>query len=306
MLNSSLVPNYGKASINTMDIADARGLERLDFLIGEVDKLVSLPDIYYRLETALESPTATIDDFSRLLSADPNLCARLLRMANSAFYSFPAKIETIDRAVGTIGLRQIRELVLVTSVIEMFDGVPIEQVDMRSFWEHSVAVGVIARAVAQYAGMPQSERFYIPGLLHDIGRLVLYLKFPVMMADILDQAVAQPRMLYTFEAHQLGYTHADVGGRLLELWKVPQSIHEPVRYHHDVMAAPEFNLIAGAVHIADAWVNRQKMGSSGEHTEPAIDVEALKLMNIQEYELEEIWALAKDEIVDIINQFLNH
>jgi len=294
------------ASINNMDIAEVRGLERLDVLISEVDKLVTLPDIYYRLETALESPATTLDDFSRLLSADPNLCARLLRMANSAFYSFPAKIETIERAVGTIGLRQIRELVLVTSVIETFNGVSIELVDMRSFWEHSVAVGVLARAVAQYAGMPQSERFYIPGLLHDIGRLVLYLKFPGMMAEILDQAKAQSRMLYTFEIQQLGYTHADIGGRLLEFWKVPQSIYEPVRNHHNPAEAPEYNQMASAVHIADAWVNRQQLGTSGEHIDPPIDAEALNLLNMQEYELEEIWALAIDEATDVINQFLSH
>jgi len=306
MLDLSLVPEKCMASINTMDIAEVRGLERLDVLITEVDKLVSLPDIYYRLETALEDPTSTIDDFSRLLSVDPSLCARLLRMANSAFYSFPAKIETIERAVGTIGLRQIRELVLVTSVIEMFNGVPIEHVNMRSFWEHSVAVGVLARAVAQYAGMPQSERFYIPGLLHDIGRLVLYLKFPGMMAEILDQAAVQAQMLYTFEDQQLGYTHADIGGRLLEFWKVPQSIHEPVRYHHKPAEGPDYNQMACAVHIADAWVNRQQLGSSGEHTEPPINAEALRLMSIQEYELEEIWALAKDEVADVINQFLSH
>ncbi|MCH8105647.1 MAG: HDOD domain-containing protein, partial [Proteobacteria bacterium] len=161
---------------------------------------------------------------AKLLGSDPDLCARLLSLANSAFYSFPAKIETIDRAISTIGLRQIRELVLVTTVLKMFTGIPIKAVNMGSFWEHRVAVGVFAKSIAQYAGLPQSERYYIAGLLHDIGRLVLYIKLPDLMNGLLAQCESDQQFLYVMEQQQLSYTHAEVGGRLLERWKVPQSI----------------------------------------------------------------------------------
>jgi len=294
------------AGINTIDISEVRGQDRRDILISEVNKLISLPDIYYRLESAVESPTATTDDFSLLLSTDVDLCARLLRMANSAFYSFPAKIETIDRAISTIGIRQIRELILMTSVIEAFNGVPIEQVNMRTFWEHSVAVGVLARAMARHAGQSQPERFYIPGLLHDIGRLVLYLKLPGLMLEIVSQAKEQGQPLFLFELEHLDYTHAEIGGRLLEFWKVPQSIHEPVFHHHQPHKASEFIQLASAIHIADAWVNGEQFGSSGEFGTPVIKPEALQVMGIQLHEMDEIWTTAKDEINDIVNQFLNH
>lgn len=89
-------------------------------------------------------------------------------MANSAFYSFPSKIDTIDRVVSTIGLRQIRELVLPTSVMKMFSKVPLGIVNMNSFLEHSVAVDVFAKSLAQYAGLPHSEQFYqVPDLMHE-------------------------------------------------------------------------------------------------------------------------------------------
>ncbi|MDH5353398.1 MAG: HDOD domain-containing protein [Gammaproteobacteria bacterium] len=294
------------ASINTIDIEKARGSAGLDFLINKIDKLVTLPEVYYRLEAAIEDPASSSDDFSRLLSVDPDLCARLLRMANSAFYSFPARIETIDRAVSTIGLRQITELVLVTSVIEIFNNVPIEQVDMRSFWEHSVSVGVLSRAIAQFAGLPQSERYYIPGLLHDIGRLALYLKLPGMMGDLIQQVKLQEQSLTVLEMEQLGYSHANVGGYLLEHWKVPQSIYEPVNFHHEPLFAHEFTPISCAVNIADIWVNHKKRGSSGEAYEISMNTDALQLLGLQIYDLEEIWALAIDEIADVIRQFLNH
>ncbi len=294
------------ASINSMDITEIRGREKLDILVSEVDKLVTLPEIYYRLESVFESPVNTLSDISSLISADPNLCARLLRMANSAFYSFPAKIETIERAIGTIGLRQLREMVLATSVIEVFSGIPVEHVDMRKYWRHSVAVGVMARAIARHAELPQAERFYTHGLLHDIGRLVLYIKLPGMMGEMLERANSQSEMLYVLEQQQLDYNHADIGGRLLELWKVPRSIYEAVSYHHDPSLAQEFALVTSAVHIADAWVNCEALGNSGEIVNPPISNEAMQLLNLQEADLAEIWVKAADEIVNIVNQFLTH
>lgn len=294
------------ASINTIDIDKVRGLEGLEYLVKNIDKLVTLPEIYYRLETAIEDPASTTDDFSRLLSVDPDLCARLLRMANSAFYSFPARIETIDRAINTIGLRQINELVLVTSVIEIFNSVPIEQVSMRSFWEHSVSVGVFSRSIAKYASLPQSERFYIPGLLHDIGRLALYLKLPSMMGDLVARVKSLNLSLTVLEKEQLGYSHADVGGTLLEYWKVPHSIYESVNFHHDPLQAQEFTPMACAVNIADAWVSHQENPGSDDDIELTISADALQLLGMQVYELDEIWTLAKDEITDVTRQFLNH
>jgi len=227
-------------------------------------------------------------------------------MANSAFYSFPAKIESIDRAINTIGMRQIRELVLATSVINIFDDLNIEQVSMRSFWEHSVAVGVLSRAIAQNAGLPQSERFYIPGLLHDIGRLVLFIKLPRLMSELLPQSIDEAKSLFSLEQQYLGYSHAEVGGRLLEFWKLPQSIFEPVSYHHHPEKSPDFEQMASAVHIADAWVNYLKVGAGSESSSLVINNQALETMSMQESEMEEIWTLAKDQVSDVINRFLSH
>jgi HD-like signal output (HDOD) protein len=191
------------ASVVQLNVTQAHGTAGLDFLVTEVDKLVSLPDIYYRLEEAIVEPTSTTDSIANLLRSDPDLCARMLRMANSAFYSFPTKIETIERAVTTVGLRQIRELVLVTAVIKAFEGIPSGTVNMSTFWEHSVAVGIMAREIGRHAGIPNSGGFYIPGLLHDLGRLVMYLKLPGMMHDLLNQRTISGRPMYLLEREVL-------------------------------------------------------------------------------------------------------
>lgn len=163
------------ASINPTNVVTVQGYSGLESLVVEVDKLVSLPDIYYRLEETIVDPTSTVEVISNLLRSDPDLCARMLRMANSAFYSFPTKVETIERAVSTIGLRQIRELVLVTAVVKAFEGIPPGTVNMETFWEHSLAVGIMARKLGQQAGLPDADSYYIPGMLHDIGARLLEL-----------------------------------------------------------------------------------------------------------------------------------
>ncbi len=294
------------ASVNPLDFHNARGLGGLEELIAEVDKLVSLPDIYYRLEEAIIDPTTTTDRIADLLRSDPDLCARMLRMANSAFYSFPTKIETIERAVSTIGLRQIRELVLVTSVIKAFEGIPPGTVNMNTFWEHSVAVGIMARELGQHTAVPNADAFYIPGLLHDIGRLVMYLKLPGLMHDLLEQRSQSGRMMYGLERDRLEYSHAEIGGRLLEFWKVPQSIWEPVATHHDPRRGGEFAHAACAVHIADAWVNTHRIGSSGGGFELQIDPDAMSLIGVDIDELDRIGAIACEQIHAVVRQFMGH
>ncbi|MCK5665266.1 MAG: HDOD domain-containing protein [Thiotrichaceae bacterium] len=292
------------ATQKRIEIMDFGGPSNIDLLVSEVDKLVSLPDVYYRLEALIEHPTSTVTDFAGVLASDPDLCARLLSLANSAFYSFPASIETVDKAVQIIGVRQVRELVLATSIIKVFEKMPLGMINMKSFWEHSVAVGVLAKSIGQYCNISQPERFYVAGLLHDIGRLVFYIKMPGLMHELLIQREAKEACLYKLEQESLGYSHAEAGGRLLENWRVPESIHEPVSFHHKPEQSLDFTQVTAAVHIADVWVNKNQVGTSGERFALPINNFALEQLNLQSYELDEIWILAEEAMKDITKQFL--
>ncbi len=294
------------ASATPLDVTAVHGTIGLNLLVEEVDKLVSLPDIYYRLEEVIVNPSSTTDSIAVLLRSDPDLCARMLRMANSAFYSFPTKIDTIERAVSTIGLRQIRELVLVTSVVKAFEGFHSGQVKMATFWEHSIAVGIMAREIGQHAGIPSASGFYIPGLLHDLGRLVMYLKLPGLMHDLLSQRENSERAMYLLELEMLTYSHADIGGRLLEFWKIPQSIWEPVATHHNPVAAGEFVLTACAIHIADAWINSNRTDSGGSRFTLAIDSEVLELIGVDIDAVEKAALVAAGQTLAVVRQFMSH
>ncbi len=292
------------ATANRQEIKDYAGHANIELLINEITKLISLPDIYYRLEALIERPDSTLDDFTRLLATEPDLCARLLSLANSAFYCFPSTIESVDKAVQIIGIRQIRELVLATSVVNAFNQIPPGEVNMKLFWEHSVAVGVLAKCIGQYCRLPQPERFYVSGLLHDIGRLIFYVKLPGLMHDLLQQREDQQTLLYELEQQVLGYSHAEAGGLLLKNWQIPQSIYEPVLFHHDPQRADEFATVTAAVHVADIWINKYQMGSSGERFDLPCDEQALKHLNLQLEDMDQVWAEAAGQIREVFNQFL--
>ncbi len=279
---------------------------KIDELIDQIDKLVSVPDVYYRLESLIESPKSTVSDFQQVLGADMDLCARLLNIANSAFYSLPMQIDSIEKAITIIGTRQIREMVLVTAVMKTFNSLPLNVVDMNSFWKHSIAVGVMSKHIAQGSRMAQADKIYVPGLLHDIGRLVLYIKCQEEMTLLFHKRDAEDVSLLALEEDYFGFTHAEVGGKLLRKWNVPESIIEPVMQHHQPHNSFEYHRQSCAIYLADMVVMQHEFGHSGEAHIKEIDPSILKELDLTLPQLDEIWQHAKEEISDISCQFLKH
>ena len=117
-------------------------------LVEDSRSLISLPEVYVRLRQVMDAPDSSMEDVAKVIALDPALTARLLRIANSALYNFPAQIETLSRAVNILGLRQVHDLVLATSVAKAFNGLPNELMDMKTFWYRSIYRGFLAREFA--------------------------------------------------------------------------------------------------------------------------------------------------------------
>jgi len=284
-------------------------MKDVDELISEVVKLVSVPDVYYKLESLIEQPSSSIDDFAQVLGADADLCARLLNLANSAFYSMSTPIVSIEKAVMQIGVRQIREMVLVTAIKGAFDSLPSDQVDMDSFWRHSIAVGMMAKHLAKAIRMPQPDRMYVPGLLHDLGRLVLFLKMSSVMSELMRRRDDEKLSLQQLEQDYLSFTHADVGARLLAQWKVPASIVEPILHHHQPHYSLEYHRETCLLFIADRVVMEQGFGDSGEANLGAFSEQELLIVKEQGLDLDQlskIWQDAEEEVKEVSRQFLKH
>ena len=244
-----------------------------DLLTGYVE-VSSLPVVYYKINEAINNPRTSMANISKIISDDPGLMVRLLRLVNSAFYGFPSKIETVTQALVIIGTNQLRDLVLATSITRLFEGIPEDLVTMDSFWRHSIACGIAAKSLATYRNETNVERFLIAGMLHDIGRLILYKKEGDQAREILLRCHLNKTLLILTEQELLGFDHAALGRRLLQAWNLPLSLEEAVAFHHIPHEAMHYPIEATIVHLADIMVNALQWGSSGEHYVPPLDERA--------------------------------
>lgn len=240
-------------------------------LIRETPTVSSLPGVYTRLNDAVNDPRTSSHDVADVITEDTGLAARLLKLANSAFFGFPSRIDTISRAVTLVGTRQLRDLALATSIIDQFDGLSTGAVTMESFWQHSVACGVTARILALHRREPNVERYFVTGLMHDIGRLLMFSTLPELAAEALDEAERHGELLYRTERRVLGFDHAEVGGALLKQWKLPVHTVSAVAYHHKPANDSGLRTDTAIVHVADLIANALRIGSSGERYVPPLD-----------------------------------
>jgi len=258
----------------------------------EVNQLASLPTIFARINEAVNSPGSSMGDIARVISEDSGLSARLLRLANSAFYGFPAKIETITHALTVIGTQQVRDLALATSVMTAFGGIPKELIDMRAFWSHSLVCGVAARVLATQRRESNAERYFVAGVLHDIGRLLIFQNQPDLAKESLRQAQEENALLPPIEKQRFGIDHATLGGSLLSLWKLPPSLEEMVACHHRPLAAARYPEGAAIIHLADILAHVMELGFSGEIFIPPLDQEAWNQLGLSA----SVFSLVMDQI----------
>ncbi len=230
-------------------------------LLDDVEGLVSPPDICLHLFELIHSPTTGTRDIAAVVRVDPNLTARLLRIANSSFYNFSRRIDTISRAVTVIGTAELYQLVLSISAVKTFANIPNELVKMETFWRHSVYAGLLARAVAMRANVLHPERLFVSGLMHDIGSLVLYHQRPDAMRDILLMAEGDEDVLYQAELERFRLSHAGVAGYLMEQWQLPDELVDAVTWHHQPERAEKAHIEAHILYLASHLVNRCEQGN---------------------------------------------
>jgi putative nucleotidyltransferase with HDIG domain len=235
--------------------------------------LVSLPTIYFHVDRAISHPSSSSKDIADVLRSDQGLSARLLRIANSAFYGFPQRVESVDQAVRIIGTRQLHDLVLATVVLTQFRGVDSRMVDMASFWKHSFACGIAARVFATLRRESNTERFFVAGLLHDIGSLVLYQELPERAQAALLEHQRSRAALDEVERAIVGCDHGQIGAALMTQWKLPEFYRDVAANHHGGSCRTSA-VGTAVVHIADLLVAGLGLGSNGEVSLPHFSTEA--------------------------------
>lgn len=228
-------------------------------------KLPSLRSVCHELTRVIQNPDSSISEISNIIGKDQSLAAHLLKLANSVFYGFPSAVSTLEQAVQIIGLHEIRELVLATSVIEAFDQLPENLVEIQSFWKHSVACGLASALLGKERNHPETERLFVGGLLHDIGRLVMFLEAPEASRQILQHCEREGRLTCNVEIEVLGFDHATLGAEIICAWNLPRSLVQMVRCHHNPSKSSSGVLPdTFIIHYADFITSTLQFGNSGE------------------------------------------
>lgn len=223
-------------------------------------RLVSLPEVCIRVNEMLDVPSVTAADLGSIISQDTSLTARLLKIVNSSYYGFQSKIETVSRAVTVVGLRELRGLVIAASAVETFSNIPNEILNKVRFWRHSLYCGVIARLLAEQCHVLHSERLFVAGLLHDIGKLIIAQRLPQETRMILLAAESEQRSEVEVEKEFLDFDHAEVGGELMKAWSMPETLFESVAYHHTPQLAENGIMETCLIHIANIFTDEAEKG----------------------------------------------
>lgn len=196
----------------------------------KADVLFALPESVTQLKKCMDDEAASIEDVGNIVSTDPALAVHILKVANSALYRFPKKIETISRALQVIGTRAAYDLALAYGVSYAFKDVSGDYIDLDKFWEQSISCGLLAKHIAEYHNHREPERFFVTGLLHNVGELVVAAVNPEKANECLmySKDVTPAQLQFGI----LGFHYADLSGALLKSWNLPQTIWDPLYYIH--------------------------------------------------------------------------
>ncbi len=274
--DNDMVPVDGEASGESdalpdkLDAIDIRRKMKTDTL-----KLPAAPTIVVRLNKVLADPLASANDVAQIVSTSPSLTALMLKIVNSAAFGLPNKVDRISRAVSLLGTRLISSLAIGVSVVQAFRDVPRNVIDMTSFLIHSLSCATITRILAALANIHNTEQLYIAGLLHDVGKLILFKYFPEHARTLFRQARRHAGMfsVYELEKTTIGKSHTRLASQLLNHWNFPASLQNNIIHHHSPSRAkkPEE---AAIVQMADMITHGLGFGSSGELIIPSFDSES--------------------------------
>jgi len=197
-------------------------------IINGIENLPSLPKIYLKLEEEMNSPSVSVNNLSKIVSNDPIVSAKILQLTNSAFFGLPNRISNIKQALNVLGTKLVQNLVLSIKLFRSIDPNSPKSQIYEQIWNHSNKVAYMSRQIAKIKNLPtvDLEDYYLGGLLHDIGKVVI-------LENISENNSFSDLNFTEYEKEFSNTTHADIGAYLLGIWGLPDSIVEAVAFHHD-------------------------------------------------------------------------
>ena len=240
-------------------------LEEVKDRIRRIGNLPTLPKVATEVISMVGDPDVSMKEIASVISKDPSLSAKILKVANSAFYGLSQRVASIQLALVILGLSRIKNLVIGISVFSTFPIKPGQPTfDREKFWEHSAGCGQIAKILADLLKCEMDGEEFVAGLLHDIGKIVLDQFFHDQFVKVIDLTFEKDIPMIEAEEEVVGTTHAEIGSWLAEEWKLPLSLVEAITHHHSPQEAVLNPILTSIVRLSDLFCKAKGIGFSGD------------------------------------------
>ena len=249
--------------------------------LAKIRNLPTLPIVANNVMKLTQNPDCTTFELAEAISQDQSLATKVLKTANSAYYGFPGKITTINYAIVILGLNNIKNIVLSSSIMKQFSKTDENPLfDQKDFWKHSLLCGIISKKISEKMGIKNSEEMFMCGLLHDFGKLILNSFFHDDFVMALELARDKKITILKAENEVFTFNHSGIGALLLRKWSLPPSLVKAVEFHHYPGESLSAFRTASIVHMADYLCRRIGIGSGGDNVLPQLDKRSFKLIDL--------------------------
>lgn len=280
-----------------------------EIILKRIRDIPSLPDVVNKILAVISHPNTPASEIARLISYDPGLTSKVLRMVNSAAYGFQRQISSIQHGIMILGFNNVRGLVLSASIFKLFEGhTHPGGMNHKQFWEHSLGTAVAARLLAKSLRIPEADDVFSAAMLHDIGKVVMDVYFQQEYAQVLQAARNKQIPLHGstfFQVEQLlmGVNHTSIGSYLAAKWKLPLTITEVIQHHHQPEQAENCPALVYLVALANELAVLQ-YEKDGVYQREHFSQNLLDYFNLGDEELQEFMALLDEDMhsaTDLLN-----
>ena len=255
-------------------------------IVDRVDTLPTLPDVVIQLNQFLKDSSIDIESIANIIEKDAALSSKVLLLANSSYYGLSSKVDSIFRSIIVLGFNTVCKVIMTASVYQMFNTQSKRSgVDFGGMWLHTLGCAVASKVVMAKNNEMESEKAFMCGILHDIGKVAISGALPLEQEKILTLQKDSGMPLVDAEREVLGTDHAEVGYGISKKWNFPDYMCEVIRCHHQPSVSKTAALFASAVHIGNSIAKALALGKSTEPRVTTIDLNAWALLDIAESDI---------------------
>ncbi|MCA9291120.1 MAG: HDOD domain-containing protein [Phycisphaerales bacterium] len=292
--------------MSTLSVEEQNAL--VETAVKGISHIATLPEITLKIISLVEDASSTAQDLHDVISNDPALCSRVLKVVNSAFYGLPRQIGSINRAIVLLGLNAVKNIAIAASLSKLFKGGELcPQFAARDLWKHSIAAAAAAKLVCDELKLGLPDEAFLAGLIHDIGIMVELQAHPDGLVEVFgaiefDEEGRPTRDMLELERTIIGADHQRFGAALCDAWKFPKSFTYVTSHHHDPLELPRANrTLAAIVYMADRLT--ADSGFRADVLDPSIDPAVLEELGMSAMHVEAIRSRIPAAIEEVENLF---